>query len=676
MSFISIRSGRSILLSCSLAFIACRPSASISPPPVPQDAPPSLEHSARAPAASASAAPVAASRSNQIVLQPTTARPRRLSSQTAIAVQPKKSPRRPGIQSEYTVAKREVDAALSNLNKVATQARIVPVFENGQARGFKLFSIRPQSLYAKLGLRNGDIVTHVNGREINSPDRALAVYSKLKDAKTVSVELLRKGQKLTLSYDVPSGVISETQLPPSEGELLINPTTKTSDDPLSTFAVDVDTASYSLTRRRLLDGRFPWAPSVRVEEFLNYFHYDYEPPPSGNDRALFAIEADGAVSPIDPSKRLLRIGIQAKTLTPAQVKPVNLVFLVDTSCSMTSSDKLDLAKTSMKLAVAGLGSKDRVAITTYAGGVAEVLPPTFAVDRTAITQAIDSLQPLGGTAMQSGMQLAYRQAASMLQSTASGRSGALARVVVLSDGDANIGATDPGSILRYVERYTSQGVTLSTVGYGQGNYRDDMMEGLANRGNGNYHYVDSLRQAERVFRRDLQKITQEVAQDVKIQVEFHPESVLSYRLIGFENRAVADADFRQDEVDAGEIGAGHQVTALYELTLTPMAQASLATIRVRAKRPRGLTAKEARMQVSRSVIEQPFHRAPSSFRFATAVMGAAELFRKSPHAEGWTFEKVIAIAKATESSDPDRTEFIDLMQRARDLRAHRLQASR
>jgi Ca-activated chloride channel family protein len=329
---------------------------------------------------------------------------------------------------------------------------------------------------------------------------------------------------------------------------------------------------------------------------------------------------------------------------------------------MTPDDRLPLARKSLKIAVERLDARDKIAIATYAGGVSLVLEPTSASQKAKIFKAIDSLRPGGGTAMESGLLLAYKQAAKML------RSATVTRIVVCSDGDANIGATTPDAMLKQVAGYVSEGVTISTIGFGDGNYKDTMMEEIADKGNGNYYYIDTTRQAERVFGRDLFKMLQDVAQDVKIQVEFDPRTVHEYRLIGYENRDIADADFRNDRVDAGEIGAGHQVTALYELALERDANSKLGTVRVRAKEPGAMNAKESALEIPASVVSRAFSSAPLDLRFATAVMGGAELLRQSPHAKGWNFARVISIIEDTNPSrDPDRAEFLSLMKKARVL---------
>ena len=438
-----------------------------------------------------------------------------------------------------------------------------------------------------------------------------------------------------------------------------NRMTRATDDALSTFAVDVDTAAYSIARRSLLASQRPTESLVRVEEFVNYFKYGYEAPTSQD--ALFSIEATGTRSPVDANTHLLRIGIQARKVSDDERKPVNIVFLVDTSGSMSSPDKLRLAQRALAVAVDRLDERDQVAITTYAGGVRLVLPPTSGARKEEIKRALESLTSGGGTAMNSGMQLAYAQARAMMSS------GEVTRVIVCSDGDANIGAASPRAILESIGRYVKEGIRMTTVGFGTGNYKDYMMEQLANRGNGNYFYIDSMRQAERVFGRDLFKMLQDVAQDVKIQVAFDADKVRAYRLVGYENRDVADADFRNDAVDAGEIGAGHQVTALYELVLAENATGELAQVRVRAKRPGGTEAKETSFGLQRAHLDQPFASADADYRFAVATMGAAELLRGSPYAEGWTFRRVLSLAADALERDPDRAEFVRLIRKASDL---------
>ncbi|WP_395811255.1 von Willebrand factor type A domain-containing protein [Archangium minus] len=458
---------------------------------------------------------------------------------------------------------------------------------------------------------------------------------------------------------VPAEPLANNAEPSSDHA--VNPFVTAAEDRLSTFALDVDTASYTLARRTLLEGRQPPRELVRVEEFLNYFRYTY---PEPQQEAPLAVHLDAAPSPFTPGKHLLRVGVQGKRLSISKRKPAHLTFLVDVSGSMNSPDKLPLAQRSLRLLVDNLRDGDTVALVTYAGGVRLALPPTGLEHKARIHAAIEELTAGGSTAMASGIQLAYRQA----MKTLDGRS--VSRVIILSDGDANVGPSSHEEILKLIRGYVKEGVTVTTVGFGMGNYRDTLMEQFANQGNGNHYYVDSLMAARRIFQEQLGGTLEVIAQDVKLQVEFDPAQVARYRLVGYENRNIADKDFRNDKVDAGEIGSGHTVTALYELELKPGAGDGLATVRLRAKQPRGETASEHVYRFPASALAASFTGAPQDLRFATAVMGAAELLRHSPHAERWSLEQVVKIARdATPRGNAEREEFLKLLERTRALRS-------
>ncbi|MBJ6762610.1 von Willebrand factor type A domain-containing protein [Myxococcaceae bacterium JPH2] len=436
-----------------------------------------------------------------------------------------------------------------------------------------------------------------------------------------------------------------------------NAFTETAKDALSTFAADVDTASYTVARRYLQQGQLPPTSAVRVEEFVNYFKFRYAPPTTG----AFSVHLEGAPSPFNPRRHFLRVGVQGKVVSRSQRKPAHLVFLVDTSGSMQSEDKLPLAREAMKIAVKNLNENDTVAIVTYAGSTRDVLPPTPATDVQRIYSAIDTLSAGGGTAMGSGMQMAYGHAVKK----AAG--GVVSRVVVLTDGDANIGPNlGADAMLESVHKYVAEGVTLTTVGFGMGNYRDDMMEKLADKGNGNSFYVDSLKEARKVFETQLTGTLEVIAKDVKFQVEFNPKSVSRYRLLGYENRDIADKDFRDDKVDAGEIGAGHNVTALYEVELTGAAQ-ELATVRIRAKAPNGTEAAEQSFPLTRAQVHTSLDEASPDFRFALAVAATADILRAAPAAEGWSLGTTQKLAEGSANGDADRTEFVRLVTQARAL---------
>lgn len=439
----------------------------------------------------------------------------------------------------------------------------------------------------------------------------------------------------------------------------VNPFVTTSEDRLSTFAIDVDTGAYTLARRKILEGSLPAQEGVRVEEFLNYFRYNYAGPTDGSP---FAVHMDAAPSPYTPGHHLLRVGLQGKKLSISERKPAHLTFLVDVSGSMQSPDKLPLAKRALRMLVDNLRDGDTVAMVTYAGHVKVALPPTGLEKKAVIHQAIEELEASGSTAMSDGIQLAYQQAMKTVDDQS------ISRVLILSDGDANVGATGPEQILKLIRGYVKEGITVTTLGFGMGNYKDEMMEQFANQGNGNHYYVDSLMEARRIFQEQLGGTLEVIAQDVKLQVEFDPTQVARYRLVGYENRAIADIQFRDDKVDAGELGSGHTVTALYELELKPGAGDNLATVRVRAKKPRGETATEREFHFSADSLAPSFSAASQDLRFTTAVMGAAEIFRRSPHAQRWSFEQVEKIAReATPAGNAEREEFLRLLQKARPL---------
>jgi len=432
----------------------------------------------------------------------------------------------------------------------------------------------------------------------------------------------------------------------------------TGSDHLSTFAVDVDTGSYTLARAKLKAGVLPPVDSVRVEEFLNYFRWSY-PSPTAEDGAL-GVHMDAAPSPFSPGKHLLRVGVQGKRLDVGARKAAHLTFLVDVSGSMQSADKLPLAKRALRMLVDSLRDGDTVALVTYASGTRVVLTPTGMEKKAEIHQAIEDLVAGGSTAMAGGIALAYEQAAKTLSGASE------SRVIILSDGDANVGARNPNEILSLIAGKVKEGITCTTVGFGMGNYQDTMMEQFANKGNGNHYYVDSLFEARRIFQEQLGGTLEVIAKDVKLQVDFNPDFVKSYRLVGYENRDIADADFRNDRVDAGEIGAGHTVTALYEVELKPGAGDSLATVRVRAKQPKGADATEKAFPFKASQLFASFDKAPKDLRFAAAVMGAAEIFRQSPYAKTWSYELVTEIAKSA-AGNAERDEFVKLLQQAKSI---------
>jgi len=439
----------------------------------------------------------------------------------------------------------------------------------------------------------------------------------------------------------------------------VNAWTETAEDNLSTFAVDVDTASYTIARRILSEGRLPPAASVRVEEFVNYFRYAYAPP-AADSETPFDVHLGASHSPFDERSHLVRVGVQGQALDDVIRKRAHLTFLVDVSGSMSSADKLGLAKKALSLLVDQLGEDDTVSLVTYAGNTRVVLEPTPADQRIRILAALEDLRSGGSTAMAGGIDLAYEQALSSFEE------GAINRVIVISDGDANVGPSSHGEILESIQQYVDQGITLSTIGVGMGNYKDTTMEQLANKGNGNNYYFDSVDQAKRVFVEQLGGTLQVIAKDVKIQVEFDADAVGEYRLIGYENRDVADEDFRDDEVDAGEIGAGHSVTALYEVRLQDGVQPdqTVAGVRIRHKAPEGDTASENLWTLKAAALDATFDEADADMRFAVAVATFAEKLRESPHVRDVSLGQVAEIARGAIAQDEDREEFVGLVERA------------
>jgi len=452
------------------------------------------------------------------------------------------------------------------------------------------------------------------------------------------------------------------QGPTTEGftDYGVNPATKTAEDRFSTFAIDVDTASYTLARRSINEGYKPTPAGVRVEEFVNFFKYDYPTP----DNGAFGVHMEGAPSPFATSSDtyVLRIGVQGKDILASERRPVHLVFLVDVSGSMNRPDRLGLAKESLTILTNNLRPEDTVAIATYAAGVKKVLPPTSVREKSKIIKALDGLRSGGGTGMSNGMELAYQMAME------SHKPGHVSRVIVLSDGDANIGPMSHQEILGRIKHYVEEGITLSTIGFGMGNYKDTMMEQLANQGNGNNFYVDSLKEANRIFSEQIDGTLQVIAKDVKIQVEFEPDAVPEFRLIGYENRKMAHEDFRRDEVDAGEIGAGHTVTALYEIKLNRKATGKLATVRIRHKQPEGYKAEEQAFELYQRDLRSRVGDASRDFQFAVAVAGFAEILRESPYAKKLSYDLVEEIARPAVGNKEDRKEFLALLNKAKRLR--------
>ena len=479
----------------------------------------------------------------------------------------------------------------------------------------------------------------------------------------------------------------EIEIPQSEGYASVaeNRPLSTREQPLSTFSIDVDTASYANVRRFLSAGRLPPRDAVRIEELVNYFRYDY-PQPDGDKP--FSVTVDAAECPWNAGRRLVRIGLQGRDIDRGERPAGNLVFLVDVSGSMNAPNKLPLVKQALAMLVEELSENDRVAIVTYAGNAGLVLPPTTGDQKETIRAAIESLTPGGSTHGSAGINLAYEQAQEHFVAGGSNR------VILATDGDLNVGVTSNESLVGLIKQKAAGGTFLTVLGFGEGNLQDDKMEAIADNGNGIYAYIDGVREARKVLVEQLTGSTITIAKDVKIQVEFNPAQVASYRLLGYENRLLAARDFRDDKKDAGEIGAGHSVTAVYEITLVgaetsagaeplkyqrqeaepaavidPHASSELLTVKLRSKRPDGDT----------SVLEEvpladrggAFERASADLRFASAVAAFGMILRGSEGKGAATLPLVAKIAAGALGPDNGgyRAEFLDLVRKAEALGA-------
>ncbi|HEX2606500.1 MAG TPA: von Willebrand factor type A domain-containing protein [Flavisolibacter sp.] len=456
---------------------------------------------------------------------------------------------------------------------------------------------------------------------------------------------------------------------------------KVADDPLSTFSIDVDAASYSNVRRFLNEGQLPPAGAVRIEEMINYFSYNY-PQPVGD--APFSINTELSDCPWNNQHKLVMIGLQGKKIPVENLPASNLVFLIDVSGSMQDANKLPLVKSSMKLLVDQLREEDRISLVVYAGNAGLVLPATSGAQKTKIREAIDQLEAGGSTAGGAGIKLAYKIARENFQKEGNNR------VILCTDGDFNVGASSDDDMERLIEKERESGVYLTVLGYGMGNYKDNKMQKLADKGNGNHAYIDGMSEAKKVLVNEFGGTLFTIAKDVKLQLEFNPEQVQGYRLIGYENRMLSKEDFNDDKKDAGELGSGHTVTALYEIIPTgikdtflksvdplkyqknekPMAvhNGEVLTVKFRYKAPGGTTSKLLEHAVAAATV--PFSKASENFRFATSVAEFGMLLRNSPFKSKATFNHVYTTAKNAKGSDAEgyRKEFVNLVRKASGLK--------
>ncbi|HEY1013890.1 MAG TPA: von Willebrand factor type A domain-containing protein [Herpetosiphonaceae bacterium] len=437
-----------------------------------------------------------------------------------------------------------------------------------------------------------------------------------------------------------------------------NPFVETASDPQSTFAMDIDTASYTVMRNAVNSGILPDPNSVRPEEYVNFFDYQYPQPESGD----FAIYTEAGPSPFGgPQYQLVQIGIQGKQISAAQRKPAALTFVIDSSGSMQQEDRLEVVKQAMAMLTEEMRPDDTIAIVTYGSEGRVVLPPTGGAEKATILGALNSLYAEGSTNAQGGLEVGFQQADAMFGAEK------INMILLCSDGVANNGITDPDGLLERNRQYLDKGIQVSTFGFGMGNFNDVLMEQLANKGDGAYAYIDSLDEARRVFIENLTGTLQTIARDAKIQVEFNPNVVTRYRLIGYENRDVADRDFRNDTVDAGEVGAGHSVTALYEIRRVDGADGEVATVRIRYQKPDSQEVVEQAQGLSTDLIRGAVGDTTPRFKLAASVAQYAELMRYSFFARGEELDQVVALAESGAegfNGAPDAVEFVSLLKRA------------
>ncbi|MDQ5909635.1 MAG: Ca-activated chloride channel [Pseudomonadota bacterium] len=459
-----------------------------------------------------------------------------------------------------------------------------------------------------------------------------------------------------------------------------NPVKRVTEQPVSTFSIDVDTGSYANVRRFLNEGRLPPRDAVRVEEMINYFDYDY-PLPDGQ-KPPFRVSTELAPTPWNPKTRLLAIGVKGYEVPKTRLPPANLVFLIDVSGSMNAPDKLGLLKPALKLLVRQLRPEDKVAIAVYAGAAGMVLEPTPGSQQGQIEAALDRLSAGGSTNGGAGIQLAYNLARDGFVKDG------VNRVIIATDGDFNVGTVNFEALKNLVETQRKSGVALTTLGFGTGNYNDQLMEQLADAGNGNYAYIDTLQEANKTLVEQMSATLLTIARDVKIQIEFNPALVEEYRLIGYENRVLRREDFSNDAVDAGDIGAGHTVTALYEIALkgsggalteplrygqptvdVPAAGEELAFLRLRYKQPDADNSQLLEWPIRREQVIPEWRETSERFRFAAAVAGFGQLLRGGRYTGSFGYDDVLTLAREARGTDPYgyRGEFLKLVSLAQSL---------
>lgn len=458
-----------------------------------------------------------------------------------------------------------------------------------------------------------------------------------------------------------------------------NPVINVSDEATSTFSIDVDTGAYANTRRFLNAGQLPPTDGVRVEELLNYFSYNYEAPTSA--QTPFSIHTELSGTPWNSNTRLLHIGLKGFEVAAESRPAANLVFLIDVSGSMSDANKLGLLKSSINMLSSQLTENDRVSIVVYAGASGVVLEPTPGNNTAVIRRALKQLNAGGSTNGEAGIELAYDMAEKSMSEDS------INRIILATDGDFNVGINDINKLKQLIEQKRESGIALTTLGFGTGNYNDYLMEQLADVGNGSYAYIDTLNEARKVLNEELTATLMTIAKDVKIQIEFNPAQVSEYRLIGYVNRKLANEDFANDNIDAGEIGAGHTVTALYEVALkgengewnsksryqenteTTERENEIAIVRLRYKQPDGNKSTLTEKVISRNSLIANISNASDNFRFSAAVAGFGQLLRKNKYLVEFNYADSSELANSAKGSDPYgyRAEFVQLVRLAGSL---------
>jgi len=554
----------------------------------------------------------------------------------------------------------------------------------GQGQGQGQSHSRPKDPFDQLALsrETGQVRLAEVDKTRNEAVESLSLSKGKRDAVEAEQIIPPAAAPVTDFLDVDAAAIRDPQLAPQPDAEQFdrhtdNPFVPVALEPLSTFSIDVDTASYANVRRFLNQNTLPPVDAVRIEEMLNYFPY-HDPAPTGEHP--LAVHAEVGGCPWNPDHRLMRVAMTSKPI-PAEGRPLcSLTFLVDVSGSMDQPNKLPLVKASLRKLVEALGENDRLGIVVYAGASGLVLPSTSCLKKAEILSAIENLQAGGSTNGGAGIQLAYDEAVKHFIK------GGANRVVLATDGDFNVGISDRGRLVQLIEAKRRSGVYLSVLGFGMGNLKDGQLEALADKGNGNYAYIDSLDEAEKVLIKEMGATLVTVAKDVKLQIEFNPAKVGAYRLIGYENRMLAAQDFADDAKDAGEVGAGHHVTALYELVppgkegaVTPAAaeerefptekvaaspRPETLVVKVRYKRPDEETSRPFKVGVVDKGLD--FSRSSADFKFASAVAGFGMVLRHSPYKGSMTFAGVVEIAGSALADDPSgyRKEFVSLVRRA------------